>query len=181
MGAYSPPEISQQSLCVYAMLRPKSMLKPLAKILTSCMDSLSSGEQVHPNLLSSYQVEIGRSGYTESGSKEPLRQIDVDSKDPSFLVEFKKVLQETKVSETIVCIVETKNGFHIVFRKSANSDMKRLHEYRLSTSAADDKSQKKNLEQTCSFTMTNEPLVIVPGTYQGGFKARLCPLEEFFA
>lgn len=128
-----------------------------------------------------------------------MRQIDVDSKDPEFLKTFKQVLVDTRVSQTVVCVVETKNGFHIVFRKSKTCDLKTLHEYRSTTApfapkkaqttvegSADiapiannaKKGKKPNGEIEYAFTMTNEPLVIVPGTYQGGFEAKLC--KDFF-
>lgn len=41
-GSYNPPQISQKSLCIYAMLRPKCMLKSLQKVLNECLERLMS-------------------------------------------------------------------------------------------------------------------------------------------
>lgn len=166
-GCYDPPQINQESLCIYCMLRPKDQIKPLSKILNECIDSLVAKEDLPRNIIGKYHCEIGKSDYNVKNSQK-LVQIDVDSKDPVFLEKFKTVLKECNI--IINLAVETKNGFHLVFRKNENCDMAKLHKYKLETSFVKKNREGKDMTDYL-FNTTNEPSVIIPGTYQGGYRA----------
>ena len=113
-----------------------------------------------------------RTNNTANGNANgKLMQIDLDTKDPIKLQETRVILQKTGVLERIIFTVETKNGYHIIYKKSDAIDNKALHEHKLSTTV---KKTARNGDTTIDylFSITNQPLVVVPGTYQGGFQAR---------
>ena len=101
-----------------------------------------------------------------------LVQIDFDTKDIKEVENAKKVFEKVGILKRLVCVVETKNGYHIVYQNSRTEiDGKILHEYRLSTKMITTTRTNKKLEAPV-FSITHEPLVVIPGTYQGGFKVR---------
>jgi hypothetical protein len=104
-------------------------------------------------------------------------QIDLDTKDHSELEKTKNLLRETGVLQHIVCAVETKNGYHIVYTKEKGIDHKKLYEYKKSTAIKKPNVQGK-LTTDYIFSITNQPLIIIPGTIQGTFKAKFTDIFE---
>jgi len=82
------------------------------------------------------------------------------------------------VSDSIVSITETRGGFHIVYVKSKAINSRLLHEFKLET-----EFKKTAVDGTIVkdywFSQTNQPLVVIPVTLQGGFKATNVTLEQF--
>ncbi len=157
--------IPNDSLALYCLLRPKDMVKAMSKTLTQCINFLSSDDEPR-NPMSMYKVEIGKSGYNCKDDK--LMQIDLDSKDAVVIHEVKKLFE--KINLTVLMTVETRGGYHIIYHKSSDIDYKSLYEYTMKNVVEhighDGKKYKDKV-----FSICNEPNVIVPGTYQGGFKA----------
>lgn len=171
-GSYSPPEISQKSLCMYALLRPKDQLRPMSEIFNKCIQSFTTKQEIPKNLLNRYMEEIGKCDYNIPKTKENSVwvQIDLDTKDVEFLKNFQHLLEKTNIDKHIVFTVETKNGFHIVFEKTEECDLKLFHEERMKSKTQKINKNGKKFDDY-AFNTTNEPNVIIPGTFQGGYPA----------
>lgn len=75
--------------------------------------------------------------------------------------------------------IETRGGFHIIYSGKVDKDVSRqLYEFKQKTSF-----KKKNVDGNMTtdywFSITNQATVIMPGTYQGGFPARIITLTDW--
>lgn len=170
--------IPNNALCVYAVLKPKNMLKALSTTSKQCMDILTDGLKMN-NPYKLFEINIGKSDSDIRTGNGKFVQIDLDTKDPDRLKSTCQVLEQSDARLHIISITETRGGYHIVYRKNKDINHKMLYEF---------KEQSKFRKQAHDgtqvsdywFSQTNQPLVIVPGTYQGGFKAKWIPVREFF-
>lgn len=171
--------IPNMSLCVYAIIRPKNSLKALSSTARECMDALIDGQPGRdPRKL--YDINIGKNEYSSTDPQHKYTQIDVDTKDQTQLEQVQDILEQCRVRIHITSITETRGGYHIVYRKSKKIDHKRLHDFGKTTAFKKLAHDGKQVTDHW-FSQTNQPLVIIPGTYQGGFKAKACPVSEFFS
>lgn len=160
--------IPPDSMCAYAVLKPKNPLRALSSTMKQCMDDVCEGKRTRNpyGLLNTIMAKpesdaIGGPKYT---------QIDLDTKDPEHIRVTCEVLDSTGVSDAIVSITETHGGYHIVYIKSKTIDSHRLHEFKLTT-VFEKTSNDGKIVKDYWFSQTNQPLVVIPGTIQGGFKA----------
>lgn len=160
IGSYfdSGHEIPDGVLALYVIVDPKDTVKALSRSLSRCVEAFTNEEEEIPNGLNLFREELAKSNLT--GYK--YRQIDLDTKETERVELVNKLLKELKV-EVLICI-ETRGGFHIVYRDIGDKIMnKTLHEF---------KQRSKDW-----FSIINQPMVIMPGTYQGDFPARIISLD----
>lgn len=158
--------IPNDALCLYCLIRPKDMVRALMKTVSTCVTSLNDGTKLG-NPLSMFKRDIGTSN---ANVDSKLTQIDLDSKDPTILQEVKELFAKVHISPLLT--IETRGGYHIIYEKTSQIDHKTLWEYtskHIREGIAND--GKKYTDKI--FSITNEPNVIVPGTIQGRFQARI--------
>ena len=84
-------------------------------------------------------------------------KLDVDTKEEEKIVSLRGFLKESFIP--IHMVIESRGGYHVVIRKSVIG------------------VKHKNLYDFCTFnkswiSIEKSPLVVIPGTYQGGFLAK---------
>lgn len=141
------------------------------------MEKLIDGEPVH-NPYKLFEINIAR-GDSDTSADGKFIQIDLDTKSSDKLDMTRKVLNESDARKHIVSVTETRGGFHIVYRKDKTINHKMLYEFKQQTTFQKPAHDGRMVSDHW-FSQTNQPLVIVPGTYQGGYKAKWIPVEEFF-
>ena len=162
IGSYNDngSDIPNGVLAIYAMVDPMDTIRALPKVLSRCLDAISNSENI-PSGFNVYKEEISKS---PSSTSVKFRQVDIDTKDINKISEINKLLSNLNVK---ICI-ETRAGFHIIYEDSGDKDINRaLHEFKM---------QSKGW-----FSITHSPLVILPGTYQADFPARIVSLSEWLA
>jgi hypothetical protein len=170
--AYDPP-VSQQSLCIYAWLRPSDPLRPMCKVFNECIDAVSMKRDLPKKLISRYHEEIGKTAYALPADAVSMNlvQLDIDSKDPVFIDKLKSCLKEANVLQEIKIAVETKNGYHVVFQRTKECDLSMLYNFKMDHKVTKKSRDGKDVTDFL-FDWKKQPQVIIPGTYQGGFQAR---------
>lgn len=116
-------------------------------------DRRNQPELKFPNVISEYKTCLHKSIATKS------LKLDVDTKDPVDI----KNLQIALGGVQILIVVETKNGYHILFKPGS---YKVLYDY------IKVNKEKISLEK-------DNPNIAIPGLYQGGFKTRIIPNDDF--
>lgn len=153
------------SLALYCLIQPKDMLMAMTKTVTDCVSNIQTGFLRSPFKM--YREEIGK---TSVQGETRLLQIDLDSKDEVIVKEVQELLKAAGVRP--VMAIETRGGFHIVYKKESHINSKMLWEYsnkhKVEVTRRTGTTERVNL-----FTITHEPSVIIPGTIQGGFKTRI--------
>lgn len=164
-----PIAIPNESLALYASLDIKDSAKAVGKVLTDTLASFTEGaKRRFP--LTSLEYEIANTNAVSMNNN--LIQIDFDTKDHDQVQRSIEVFRKVGVLQNIVCAVETKNGYHIVYRNDRDKiDGKTLHEYRNSTNMTTTTRTLQKLDAPI-FSFTRHPIIVVPGTLQGGFKVK---------
>lgn len=171
--------ISNQSLCMYALIQPKSQIKALSLTVKECMDKLSDNEPP-TNVLNLFKKNIGKNIGKNicDALGDKYRQIDLDTKQHDQLAETIKTLKLSGVIPYIKTITETKGGYHIIYIKNESIGYKWL--YKLTVTSKFKKISHDGKEITDNwFSITNQPLVVVPGTFQGGFQTKIVDTDDF--
>lgn len=177
IGSYTDNDINvpNHALALYVMIDPKDTIKAMSKVLSKCVDSLTnySKSEELPNAYSLYREEIPKSNST--GQK--YKQIDLDTKDLKQVEETHALL--VKLNITIIMCIETHGGFHIIYSADTDKDINRaLYEFKQKTAFKKDNIDGKTVTDYW-FSITHQPNVIMPGTYQGGFPARIINLNDW--
>lgn len=86
--------------------------------------------------------------------RNTFMEVDVDTKDPEVLVEVQR-----HCGDLMAATVETRNGYHVIYRPPMRGGIRSLAEYCRANSSV------------CSLRRTAAPPL--PGTLQGGFKVRM--------
>jgi len=174
METYTDEEliVPTEAMAIYVIINPCNTIKALSKTLTRCMDAIMEGEDISG--YSIYREELPNAG---GSCKERYRQIDLDTKE----IEKVQIVDEllTEIGITIVVCIETRGGFHIIVNAGEDRSVyKRLYEFKATTSF-----KKPNVNGSVVmdhwFSITNQPVVILPGTYQGGFPSRIITLSDW--
>ena len=156
--------ISNDALALYAFIDPKDTVKALSATLNECVEKMSNGESV-PNAFNLYKDQINKSKAPPTA--EQYRQIDLDTKDSKHIETVKELLVKTGVK--VLMAVETRGGYHLVYKPDRSINNKLLYEFKETTKFETLDRNGKPVKDHW-FSITNSPMVIVPGTYQGGFK-----------
>ena len=182
LGSYTDRDIvvPDEALALYVMIDPKDTIKAMSKVLSKCVDSLCCNSLQHelksedlPNAYSLYREEIPKSD--SIGQKH--KQIDLDTKDLEKVVEVHELLTRLKIA--IVMCIETRGGFHIIYLANTDKDVNRsLYEFKQKTAFNKENIDGKMVTDYW-FSITKQPTVIMPGTYQGGFPAHIVNLEDW--
>eukprot|EP00039_Didymoeca_costata_P020793 m.342463 g.342463 ORF g.342463 m.342463 type:complete len:265 (-) comp21399_c0_seq1:78-872(-) len=170
--------IPPDSLCVYAVLHHKSMTRAFSETMLKMMGDFDDKVTPH-NLLSAFKVNIPKeTSNVPMGVK--LTQIDLDTKDPEQLKQTCEVLDKVGIKEHLISITETRGGYHLVYKRGGKDiDHRAFHDFQETTKFKKIGFDGKEAEDKWLST-THQPLVIIPGTYQGGFKARAVSVEDFY-
>ena len=157
---------SRDAFVLYAMISPKDTVKAMVKVLTHCVDDLQADRpQICPP--SAYQTVIGK---TDAVGFPKMQMIDLDSKDPEVVKQSLDVLKRAGVK--IEYAIETKNGYHIVYHHDDQINRKMLYEYKISTKFKKELPDGRTQDDYV-FSIAGCDMVVIPGTYQGGFEAKL--------
>ena len=174
IGSYTDGDIivPNEALALYVNIEPKDTVKALTRTLSRCMEAISDREEI-PDAYALYREEISKSEV--KGIK--YRQIDLDTKDINKVKQVDELI--TTLEIPILICIETRGGFHIVYKDDITKETKRLlHEFKQNTSFC-----KLNVEGKMVtdhwFSITSSPRVIMPGTYQGGFPTRIITLNQW--
>lgn len=174
VGSYIDKEerpIPDESLAVYAFIDPKDTIKALSSTLHECVERMSNGDSL-PNAFNLYKEQITK---TKSIGGEKYRQLDIDTKDSENIQIVRDLLFRAKIKPLIT--VETRGGYHVIYRNKKEIDHKFLHDFKKSTVF-----EKPNVYGVSTkdywFSITGYSMMIVPGTYQGGFKTKISKIFE---
>ncbi len=159
--------IPNEALALYAFIDPKDTVKALSATLHECVEKISNGESV-PNAFNLYKDQINKSKSPTTGKQ--YRQIDLDTKDPDQIETVKAVLEKTGVK--VLMAIETRGGYHLIYEHDRAINNKALYEFKETTKFEKlDRNGKPTKDHW--FSIPSSPMVIVPGTYQGGFKTSI--------
>lgn len=150
--------IPTSALCLLLDLRPKSCLIAMSETINSRI----KGDEQH--VYSKFRKILNS---TNIGAND-FKQVDVDTKD---IIVIKEIFRVSRLDQNIIITIETHNGYHLVI-KNGNLNNKMLHEFREYHKIEKlDVNGKKYYDYL--FTITHNPMVVVPGTYHGGFKSKI--------
>lgn len=158
--------IPDEALGLYINLRLKDSLAALGQLVSF---SLGPNEK-NRNPISHFNELVGKTDY-QSKNNRKLIQIDFDTKDENLIQKSRELFRKTNILQNIVCEVETKNGFHIVYENNKEIDGKTLHEFQ-KENIIDVVNGSGNCIKAPFFTLTHQPHIVIPGSYQGGFKVK---------
>lgn len=161
--------IPQESLALYASLIHKCPIKAMTKTLTKCLDDIITGNNNY-RCHKLFKAEISRSNSTSSIQYDV---IDLDSKESDKVQSVIELIKESNLTSFIKICIETKNGYHIAFEKNKEINRKLLYEFKTKTIFYKENNKGQSVKDYW-FSITNTPIVIVPGTLQGGFKTKIC-------
>lgn len=159
--------IPNEALALYAFIDPKDTVKVLSATLNECVEKISNGEKL-PNAFNLYKDHLNKS--KSPTTAEQYRQIDLDTKEPDRVEAVKVLLDKTGVQ--VLIAVETKGGYHLVYKHDRAINNKVLYDFKERTKFEKVDREGKKVKDYW-FSITSTPMVIVPGTYQGGFKTRM--------
>ena len=165
--------IPNDAFALYVMLNPKDTIKSLAKTLVRCLDD-DNNQNGRSNGFKLYKEEIAK---CDAQGTVKYKQIDLDTKDIGKVLSVHDLL--TKLSIPIIISIETRGGFHLVYSDNLpKNTSKLLYDFKQTT-----KFQAPNIDGKMVndywFSITNQSSVIMPGTYQGGFPARIITLDDW--
>lgn len=157
------PDAFPAGLCVYMNPNPVNVTTALTKTLYECQ--VDATRPVHKTMM----ANLAR------GSAGALIHFDVDTKEPAQVRQVVEVLTATGVAPLVQCIIETMNGYHIVYKNDKRAiDHAALHKFQQST-----RHPKPNVNgdpvDDYWFSVCRGGLVAVPGTLQGGFRVTRLP------
>lgn len=169
MGCYrdGDNDIPNNSLIIYGYIVPKDPVLALNRTMTKYLEDMRISRNTKIHKL--YNSEILRSDIKGNGAHTI---IDLDTKDDTNIQKTKQILQQANVLPFIVICVETKNGYHIVFKKDVTIDRKMLHDFKKETEFDKKSNDGKNIKDYW-FSISRANMIVLPGTYQGGFKASI--------
>jgi len=101
--------------------------------------------------------------YKSTLHRNPIKSVakfDVDTKDEELIAKLDHFLEEQQIP--VKFKVETHNGYHYLIKKEDQNQA--LHKFAM-----------KNKEW---ISIENNALIIIPGTYQGGFATRIVAINE---
>lgn len=152
------PDAFPAGLCVYMNPNPVNVATALTKTLYECQ--VDATRPVHKTFV----ANLAR------GSAGGLIHFDVDTKEADKVIQVVEVLSAAGVAPLVQCIVETRNGYHIVYKNDKRAiDHAALHKFQQST-----KHPKPNVNgdpvDDHWFSVCRGGLVAVPGTLQGGYR-----------
>lgn len=159
--------IPNDALALYISPKWKDSLSAMGKLVQHHIQSVHKFDEKKRNPLHHFKSLIGCTNF-ESSRVRKLIQIDFDTKEEHWIQKSREMFQKTNVTKHIVCEVETKNGFHIIYENSKEIDGKTLHIFQKSHTM-DTLSANLNPIRSPIFTLSHQVLVVLPGTYQGGF------------
>lgn len=174
-------DIPSDYTVVYSTINHKNLLLGWKKTNSEVDDHLYNIALGHDSNFRMGSIHKKLFGNIESiPNKKKYGDIDVDTKSPDFIKDLCEYLLPLKCDITL--IMETKNGYHIIFdRNTVNRvAMSKLYKFCKSTTFT-----KKNRlsDVTCTDTLAsikNDPMCPIPGTLQGGFPVRVCDIDTFF-
>lgn len=175
--------IPNDALVIYLNINPRSMLKASTNFSNhithlfaeTITNNNSNNNSQFKHLLSKFRSFI----HASQISQPPYIELDIDTKDRAWLQKMKeRVLQP--ITQYIVCIIETRGGYHIVLN---NRTITKQIKSQLYMNIHRDKSfeftengvVKKYIE------LHSDPSPPVPGTIQGGFPVKYITYDELFS
>lgn len=172
--------VPKGSTVLYSTINPRDTIKAWIETnsqLTQHLFDVSQGKtsSFKPSKLDS----TFKSNVHKFAKEKIFSDIDIDSKDPKFLSSVQEIL--TPIKEAIVMIIETHGGFHVIFekRKVTSLQNKKLFEFAKTTKFS--KANRNGNKSTDSlFSINSDPMVPVPGTFQGDFITRIVHIDAFF-
>ena len=195
IGSYLDKDniLPTEALALYVLIDPKDTIKAMSKTLTTCVETFTNGEEL-PNAYKLYREEISKCNINNVKESIKYRQIDIDTKQLEYIIQTNDLL--TKLNIPIILCVETRGGFHIVYSPDLNNSDKNinqspegfkqnskdigrsLHEFKQTTMFTKPNINGKMVKDYW-FSITNQPNIIMPGTYQGGFPTRIITLSDW--
>ena len=165
------------TMTVYCPLNPRSSVMAYEH-LTGYFTSLFVKSSIKPEENQSVKniVSVVKSGLQKAIPKSLFYELDIDTKDPVLLTKIHSVIKsQTRGTDAIVCIIETKNGFHVVFKcdkfskyvKSAYGKVFMHSEWEFEDIDSDGNYCTKRYVE-----IRTDAAPPVPGTFQAGFKVR---------
>lgn len=174
IGSYMDKDkiVPNDALALYVLVEPKDTITAMSRILSKCVEAFSNNERL-PNAYTLYRDEIPK----VSASHLKYKQIDLDTKIPDQVRQVDYLL--TQLQLNILICVETRGGFHIVYNNNTSKETNRLlYEFKQSTAFQKNDINGKQVTDHW-FSITKEPNIIMPGTYQGNFPTSITTLSAW--
>ena len=176
VGSYDDNDvpIPTEAFAIYVILNPKDTFKALATSMPKCAETISDGREI-PNAYKVFRTELPNT----VSRHNKYKQIDIDTKDYSNILDLDSFFESLQFTPLLT--VETHGGFHIVY-DTASPNIKELHkrfyEFRQTTQFTKPSSDGKMVKDYW-FSITKEAMVILPGTFQGGFQTRIISIRDW--
>jgi hypothetical protein len=181
--------VPQEALAMYVDLNSKSTLKAFTtqsenihRVLQEIvLNGANPNNLIHLNKIASNFRSLVHS----SNASNLYIDIDVDTKDKQFLVKFyQEILEPFKLC--LVTIIETYNGFHVIFDKETlqrEKLMQKLFRYLMLPEHKFKEKNRVGVEVSKTYVSNNKECQCpLPGTWQGGvFPVKMITLGEFIS
>ena len=166
--------IPTEAFGIYVIINPKDTFKALAASMFRCVDHISKGEEMI-NAFKAFKVELPKT----SLKTDKYKQIDIDTKEVGKISSVNDLFESLQFKPLLS--VETRGGFHIVYNCEAENIKqinKSFYEFKQNTLMIKSNPKHKPTKDYW-FSVTKEPMIILPGTFQGGFKTRIITIENW--
>lgn len=160
--------IPSEALAFYITANPMNEMKAFFAMQREVSEKLEimlttdkgqNSDKKEPNMISLYKKCLHKC------DENFYKKLDVDTKDPEKIESLKIFLRDAMIKPELV--IETRGGYHVLLNKSTthknNEKLYRFIEKANSILGIEDKW----------IAIERNPLLIIPGTYQGGFLARI--------
>jgi hypothetical protein len=159
--------IPTEALAFYITANPMNEMKAFFAMQREVSEKLEimltfdkGQNKKEPNMISLYKKCLHKS------DENFFNKLDVDTKDPEKIETLKIFLRDAMIRPELV--IETRGGYHILLNKSSIKGVKNEKLYRFIEKA----NNNLGIEDKW-IAIEKNPLLIIPGTYQGGFLARI--------
>ena len=171
--------VEQNALVVYFCLNPRNMLKGFNAMCKKINDKtemilFSETKQDFSNLIGDLKSCIH-----SAPSMKLYFELDIDTKDKNIVKDIVSVV--SKVKKHIVCTIETRGGYHVIFNnlsvpKDEKSELwKTFSQPNFMFTSTDFNGLKITKKYVDVRSDASPP---VPGTLQGGFRVKFVELEN---
>lgn len=153
-----PPNTRADYLVIYCLLNPRDQYDAFRSLVNQV---LTMNPKELNNLTSLAEGLVSAAKHIERSW-----ELDFDTKNPAQCTELSLWLEESKLSENLLAMIETRGGYHVVFGVLSKDQRREIYLW---------------VKDRPWVTLKRDPAPPIPGTLQGGFPVRMVDWKNLTA